>query len=185
MAGMKGLCVVALVAAACMASTEAFLSGRISAQGVSVRSADVCRLPLRVSVRTRGLARVRAQPGRSMRPCGRVSVPACAQTSAARVLRTTLPCTLPAGCACCGRLPLAPQGPRRSQAAPVMQQDRPNKKKKTDVLEMDGVVTESLPNAMFRVTLDANEAVRSLRALCGSQKPACGGGRGCAASSVT
>merc|ERR1712216_887776 len=96
MAGMKGLYVVALVAAACMASTEAFLSGRISAQGVSVRSADVCRLPLR--------------------------------------------------------------GPRRSQAAPVMQQDRPNKKKKTDVLEMDGVVTESLPNAMFRVTLDANEA---------------------------
>jgi hypothetical protein len=66
-----------------------------------------------------------------------------------------------------------------------MQQDRPNKKKKTDVLEMDGVVTESLPNAMFRVTLDANEAVRSLRALCGSQKPACGGGRGCVASSVT
>jgi len=32
------------------------------------------------------------------------------------------------------------------------------KKKKADVIEMDGVVTESLPNAMFRVTLDANEA---------------------------
>merc|ERR1712127_438744 len=35
---------------------------------------------------------------------------------------------------------------------------RGKKKVKSDVLEMDGVVTESLPNAMFRVTLDANEA---------------------------
>ncbi|EKX43036.1 hypothetical protein GUITHDRAFT_73457 [Guillardia theta CCMP2712] len=32
-------------------------------------------------------------------------------------------------------------------------------KKKKDCIELDGVVTESLPNAMFRVELEANQQV--------------------------
>lgn len=36
----------------------------------------------------------------------------------------------------------------------------PGKKPKEGAIEMDGVVTESLPNAMFRVELEANKAVR-------------------------
>mmetsp|Transcript_72479 Transcript_72479/g.106229 ORF Transcript_72479/g.106229 Transcript_72479/m.106229 type:complete len:147 (-) Transcript_72479:584-1024(-) len=61
----------------------------------------------------------------------------------------------------CARLPL--QQSRRSPTSLMMSSPPPSddrrgpKKKKTDVIEMDGVVTESLPNAMFRVTLDANE----------------------------
>lgn len=33
-------------------------------------------------------------------------------------------------------------------------------KKKDDCIEMEGIVTESLPNAMFRVELEANQQVR-------------------------
>jgi translation initiation factor IF-1 len=32
-------------------------------------------------------------------------------------------------------------------------------KKAKDAIEMDGIVTESLPNAMFRVELEANKVV--------------------------
>mmetsp|Transcript_27888 Transcript_27888/g.41495 ORF Transcript_27888/g.41495 Transcript_27888/m.41495 type:complete len:159 (+) Transcript_27888:74-550(+) len=41
------------------------------------------------------------------------------------------------------------------------QSDGPRKResKKEDVIEVDGVVKESLPNAMFRVELDANQQV--------------------------
>jgi len=59
----------------------------------------------------------------------------------------------------CRSLPL--QESRRSHTAVMMSsptEDRRGPKKKKDgVLEMEGVVTESLPNAMFRVTLDGIE----------------------------
>lgn len=61
----------------------------------------------------------------------------------------------------CRSLPL--KEPRSSARGVSMMAGPPDerrgkKKVKSDVLEMDGTVTESLPNAMFRVTLDANDA---------------------------
>jgi hypothetical protein len=41
-------------------------------------------------------------------------------------------------------------------AAPA---ERSAKKANKDAIEMDGIVTESLPNAMFRVELEANKMV--------------------------
>jgi len=38
-------------------------------------------------------------------------------------------------------------------------QDREEKKNKKDVIEAEGVVTEALPNAMFRVQLESGHSV--------------------------
>ena len=52
---------------------------------------------------------------------------------------------------------------RRAQAPPCSPPPPPivmQKKSKKDVLELDGVVLESLPNATFRVQLDDTDQVR-------------------------
>ena len=46
---------------------------------------------------------------------------------------------------------------RTQQASSVVMMS--GNKKKKDCIELDGVVTESLPNAMFRVELEANQQV--------------------------
>jgi len=42
---------------------------------------------------------------------------------------------------------------------PRQMQEREEKKPKKDVIEAEGVVTEALPNAMFRVQLDSGHSV--------------------------
>mmetsp|Transcript_29527 Transcript_29527/g.94654 ORF Transcript_29527/g.94654 Transcript_29527/m.94654 type:complete len:126 (+) Transcript_29527:90-467(+) len=55
----------------------------------------------------------------------------------------------------CGISPI--QRGRTQQANSVVMMS--GNKKKKDCIELDGVVTESLPNAMFRVELEANQQV--------------------------